>query len=162
MQVEQEPGLMAIGYPLRPDSEGCVRIRSADPQDSLDIDPGYLISEHDRATSIAVFRCLRRLMSTHPLARWIEEETMPGDRVDSDQEILHAVLTEGGSGYHSVGTAAMGPGAADVLDPSLKVRGVSGLRVIDASALPLLVSGNLAGPVMALASRGADLIRSSA
>jgi choline dehydrogenase-like flavoprotein len=79
--------------------------------------------------------------------------------VESDQEILDYVLTVGSAGYHAVGTCAMGPDDEDVVDSRLRVRGVAGLRVVDASVLPVLVSGNLNGPITALAWRAADLIR---
>ncbi len=82
--------------------------------------------------------------------------------MQSDGEILDAGLTLGGCGYHAIGTCAMGPNDDDVVDPALRVRGVSGLRVVDASVLPVMVSGNLNGPVSALAWRAADLIADGA
>lgn len=158
MQVEQEPGLMAIGYQLRPDSQGSIHVTSDDPLAPLDIDPGYLSSAHDRTVSVAVFRGVRRLLATEPLAQWIEHETVPGPGVHSAQEIIETGLVGGGSGYHATGTAAMGPHENDVVDARLRVRGVAGLRVADASVLPMPVSGNLNGPVAALAWRAADVI----
>lgn len=94
----------------------------------------------------------------HELAKGIAHETVPGPAVQSDQEILDAGLTMGGCGYHAIGTCAMGPDDADVVDPGLRVRGVKQLRVVDASVLPIMVSGNLNGPISALAWRAADLI----
>jgi choline dehydrogenase-like flavoprotein len=158
LRVEQEPGVMCIGYLLRPDSEGSVRITSADPDASLDIDAGYFATEHDRTTAVGVFRAMRRLFATGPLAKRIERETLPGPAVQSDQEIIDAGLTMGGCGYHAIGTCAMGPADDDVVDPRLRVRGVENLRVVDASVLPIMISGNLNGPVSALAWRAADLI----
>lgn len=158
MQIEQEPGLIAIAYQLRPDSAGSIRITSDDPHAPLDIDPGYFSTTHDRTTSVAAFRGLRRLLATEPLARRIEHETVPGPGVRTDQEILEAGLVGGGSGYHASGTAAMGPEDDDVVDARLRVRGVAGLRVADASVLPIPISGNLNGPVAALAWRAADHI----
>ena len=162
LRVEQEPGMMCIGYLLRPDSEGSVRITSADPDAPLDIDANYFATEHDRGTAVGVFRAMRRLFATGPLATRIEGETMPGPAVQSDQEILDAGLTMGGCGYHAIGTCAMGPDENDVVDPRLRVRGVTNLRVVDASVLPIMVSGNLNGPVSALAWRAADLITEEA
>lgn len=158
MQIESDPGLIAIGYQLRPESTGSIHITSDDPHAPLDIDPGYFSTAHDRTTSAAVFRGLRRLLATEPLAQRIEHETVPGPGVRTEQEIIEAGLVEGGSGYHASGTAAMGPRDDDVVDARLRVRGVSGLRVADASVLPVPVSGNLNGPVAALAWRAADLI----
>jgi len=158
LEIEQEPGMMGIGYALRPDSEGHVRITSADPEAPLDIDTNYFATERDRTTAVDVFRGLRRLFGTGPLAKRIESETLPGAAVDTDQEILDFEWTVGSAGYHAVGTCAMGPNDDDVVDPRLRVRGVSSLRVVDASVFPTLVSGNLNGPVTALAWRAADFI----
>jgi choline dehydrogenase-like flavoprotein len=158
LQIEQDPGMMCIGYVLRPDSEGGVHITSADPDAPLDIDANYLATEHDRAVSVDVFRGLRRLFATGPLAKRIEQETIPGPAVQGEQEIIDAGLVAGTPGYHAVRTCAMGPNDDDVVDAWLRVRGVSNLRVVDASVLPNMVSGNLGGPVSALAWRAADLI----
>jgi choline dehydrogenase len=158
IQVEREPGIMCIAYMLRPDSEGGVRITSADPDASLEIDPGYFATEHDRTTSVDVLRAVRRLFSTEPLTERIAYETAPGHEVQADQEIIDAGLVAGSCGYHAIGTAAMGPNDEDVVDSRLRVRGVADLRVIDASVLPIMVSGNLNGPVAALAWRAADYI----
>ena len=98
------------------------------------------------------------MLATEPLARRIEHETVPGPGARTDQEILEAGLVGGGSGNHASGTAAMGPEDDDVVDARLRVRGVAGLRVVDASVLPIPISGNLNGPVAALAWRAADLM----
>ena len=158
LEVEREPGMFGIGYTLRPDSEGSIRITSADVDAPLDIDANYFATEHDRTTTVDVFRTLRRLFGTGPLAKRIERETLPGPAVDTDQEILDFGLTVGSAGYHAIGTCAMGPDDGDVVDPRLRVRGVTNLRVVDASVLPVMVSGNLNGPVSALAWRAADFI----
>ncbi|WP_338597788.1 GMC family oxidoreductase N-terminal domain-containing protein [Saccharopolyspora sp. SCSIO 74807] len=158
IQLEQEPGMVCIAYLLRPDSAGGVRITSADPDAPLDIDPGYFSTEHDRTTSAAAFRVIRGLFGTAPLAQRIEHEISPGDDVQTDREIIDAGLLGGACGYHASGTAAMGPNDDDVVDSRLRVRGVAGLRVVDASVLPIMVSGNLNGPVTALAWHAADYI----
>lgn len=158
LQIEQEPGMMAVAYMLRPRSEGGVRITSADPDADLDIDPGYFAVEHDRTTSVDVFRGMRRMFAAEPLAKRIAHELVPGSDVDTDAQILDAALVMGGCGYHAVGTCGMGPAGEDVVDPRLRVRGVRDLRVVDASVLPIMVAGNLAGPVTALAWRAADFI----
>lgn len=162
LQIESEPGMMAVGYCLRPDSEGRLAITSADPDAPLDIDPNYLATDHDRDVSIGAFRSMRRLFATAPLAGHIDHETLPGPSVQSDDNIIDAGLITGGCGYHTVGTCAMGPDKADVVDPTLRVRGVQDLRVVDASVFPTMISGNLNGPVTALAWRAADLILADA
>jgi choline dehydrogenase len=158
VQLEREPGMICIGFILRPDSEGSLHVTSADPDAPLDIHANYFATEHDRTTAVDVFRAIRRLFATGPLAERIEHETVPGPAVRADQEIIDAGLTMGGCGYHTIGTCAMGPSVDDVVDARLRVRGVTNLRVVDASVLPIMVSGNLNGPVTALAWRAADVI----
>lgn len=160
--VERAPGVQAIGYVLRPDSEGSVTITSADPDAPLDIDAGFLTTAHDREKSVALFHTMRRLFSQPPIAHSLVGETRPGPEVVTDQAIIDAGLDEGYCGYHAVGTCAMGPNDDDVVDSSLRVRGVRNLRVMDASVMPTMVSGNLNGPVMAMAWRAADLILAEA
>ncbi|MBE9375364.1 GMC family oxidoreductase N-terminal domain-containing protein [Saccharopolyspora sp. HNM0983] len=162
IEVERDPGVLCIAYPLRPDSRGTARITSADPDAPLDIDPGYLTTEHDRTTSADAFRIIRRLFGTEPLAARIERETAPGPQARTDEQIVEAGLLGGSAGYHAIGTAAMGPADADVVDSRLRVRGVAGLRVVDASVLPIMPSGNTNGPITALAWRAADMIRDDA
>jgi choline dehydrogenase len=158
LRMEREPGMLCLGFTLRPDSEGSLRITSADPDGPLDIDANYFATEHDRTTAVQVFRSVRRLFATEPLADRIAHETLPGRGVQADAEIIDAGLTSGSCGYHAIGTCAMGPDDDDVVDPRLRVRGVPNLRVVDASVLPIMVSGNLNGPVTALAWRAADFI----
>ena len=145
--------MMCVAFVLRPDSEGSIRITSAEPDAPLDINPNYFATAHDRTTAVGVFHGVRRLFATAPLAQRLERETAPGPAVQSDREILDAGLGTGNSGYHAIGTCAMGPDDDDVVDPRLRVRGVANLRVVDASVLPIMISGNLNGPVSALAWR---------
>lgn len=101
---------------------------------------------------------MRELFATDPIAKRITVETLPGPAVRDDDEIIDAALAHGYCGYHAMGTCAMGPHDDDVVDPRLRVRGVANLRVVDASVLPVMVSGNLNGPVMAIAWHASDLI----
>ncbi|HIZ37746.1 MAG TPA: GMC family oxidoreductase N-terminal domain-containing protein [Candidatus Ruania gallistercoris] len=158
IQVEREPGMLCIAYQLHPTSEGSIRITSPDPDVAADIDPGYLTTAADRARSVDVVRTVRRLFATTPLQEWIDHETVPGAQVQTDGDIIDDGLRTGGAGYHAIGTAAMGPQEDDVVDSALRVRGVAGLRVVDASVLPTMVSGNLNGPVMAMAWLAAERI----
>jgi choline dehydrogenase len=162
LQIESEPGMLCLGFILRPDSEGSIHVTSDDPDAPADIDTNYYATEHDRTTAIDIFRAMRRLIATEPLAQRIERETVPGHAAQADQEIIDAGLTIGTPGYHAIGTCAMGPDDDDVVDARLRVRGVTKLRVVDASVLPIMVSGNLNGPISALAWRAADFIVDSA
>jgi choline dehydrogenase len=158
LPLEREPGVNCLGHVIRPDSEGSVRIRSADPHAPPDIVANYLTSEHDRRVGVAVFRRMRELFATNPIAKRITVETLPGPSVRDDEEIIDAALEHGYCGYHAMGTCAMGPHDDDVVDAQLRVRGVANLRIVDASVLPVMLSGNLNGPVMAIAWHAADLI----
>jgi choline dehydrogenase len=158
--LEREPGVQAIGYVLRPDSEGSLAITSADPAAPLDIEPNFFTTRHDRDTGVAVFRAMRELFGQEPISQSLVRELVPGPDVTSDEDIIDAGLNEGYCGYHAVGTCAMGPADDDVVDPMLRVRGVDKLRVMDCSIMPTMVSGNLNGPAMAMAWRAADLILS--
>jgi len=156
--VEREPGVSCVGYALNPTSEGSLAITSSDPDAPLDLDPGYLRSESDREAGAAVFRRMRDLFAAEPIASRLKHETLPGPGVRSDDEIIDAALDQGFCGYHTIGTCAMGPSDDDVVDSRLRLRGFEGVRVVDASILPTMVSGNLNGPVMAMAWHAADLI----
>jgi choline dehydrogenase-like flavoprotein len=157
--LEREPGVQCIGFISRPDSEGRVRITSADPSALPEVTAEYYTTEHDRRVGLGLFRKMRELFAASPIAKRIDHETLPGGAVVDDQAIIDSALEHGYCGYHAIGTCAMGPGDDDVVDPQLRVRGVDGLRVMDASVLPVMVSGNLNGPVMVMAARLAQLLR---
>jgi choline dehydrogenase-like flavoprotein len=158
--LERAPGIQAIGYILRPDSEGYVAITSADPAAPMVIEPNFFSTQHDRDAGVAVFRTMRELFSQEPISQYLARELTPGPDVNNDAEIIDAGLNEGYCGYHAVGTCAMGPADDDVVDPTLQVRGVDKLRIMDCSIMPTMVSGNLNGPAMAMAWHAADLILS--
>jgi choline dehydrogenase-like flavoprotein len=156
--VESEPGMQCIGYILRPDSEGSIVITGDSVDAPLDIDPRFFESAHDRQVGVDLFRKMRELFALEPIAARLKSETVPGAAVQDDQQIIDAGLNLGYCGYHAIGTAAMGPADTDVVDGELRVRGVSNLRVVDCSVMPTMVSGNLNGPMMAMAWRAADRI----
>jgi choline dehydrogenase len=158
--LEREPGLQCIGFIMRPDSEGRVRITSAEAAAPVEITAEYYTTEHDQSVGVGLFRKMRELFAASPIAKRIQAETLPGSTVVDDRAILDSALEHGYCGYHAIGTCAMGPDDSDVVDSQLRVRGVQGLRVMDASVLPVMVSGNLNGPVMAMAARLADMLRS--
>ena len=157
--VERDPGLMCIGYVLRPTSEGTIEITTPDPASHPRITPNFFTTDHDRQVGVATFHTMRELFATAPIAQHIATETTPGADVTTDQQIIDAALDDGYCGYHAVGTCAMGPNDDDAVDPRLRVRGVKALRVMDASVLPTMISGNLNAPIMAMAWRAADVIR---
>ncbi|MCZ2816307.1 GMC family oxidoreductase [Modestobacter sp. VKM Ac-2984] len=157
--VENRPGFSLLGFTLRPTSTGSVHIRSADPTVPPRIVPNYLSTEHDRSVSIAMFRKMRALVAQSPIADLVDSEIQPGRAVEDDESVLNAGFLYGGTGYHSSGAVAMGPDDASPVDSRLRVRGVDGLRVVDVSVMPAMLSGNLNAPAMAMAWRAAELIR---
>lgn len=156
---ENAPGMQCYSYLLRPTSKGSVLITGNDPAAPLAIDANYLATEDDRRTAVAGTRALRHIVQQAAFgALVVGEVERTRDRV-SDDEILDLYRTDGQSGYHAVGTAAMGPDDSAVVDDRLRVRGVEGLRVMDCSIFPEIPSGNTNAPTMAAAWRASDLIR---
>lgn len=158
VEIDKQPGLTIGGYFLRPESQGEVRIQSTDATVPPQINANYLSAEIDRTSAIALFRWFRRLAAQPVLKPFIVSELTPGAEVESDEQILAALRRFGQTAYHVSGTCRMGADSASVLDPQLRVRGVEGLRVVDTSIMPCLVSGNTNAPAMAIAMRAAELI----
>ena len=147
-----------FGYPLRSRSEGRVAITSADPAQPAMVEAGYLTDPYDCAVTLGMHRFLRRWMG-HPLmAAMGVTEREPTRSLESDDEILAAFRQIGQAGFHACGTCRMGDFADAVLDEKLRVKGASGLRVVDGSIMPAMVSANTNAPIMASAWHAADLI----
>ena len=154
---DSAPGLGFMGYPLRSDSQGQIRITSRDPSQPPAIRANFLTTEHDRRVIVDLFRYARRLLDQPALKPFIVAETHPGPAVQTDDEIV-AACHQDGTCMHTVGTCRMGIDEHAVVDPDLRVRGVDGLRVVDCSIMPTQISGNTNGPVMAIAWRAAERI----
>lgn len=152
------PAITASVVPLRPDSRGHVRITSSDPTVAPEISPNYLSTESDRLTAARAIRLTRKIMAAEPMARYRPEEFRPGAAGDSDAELAEAAGRVGSTIFHPVGTARMGPDPESVVDPTLKVREIKGLRVVDASIMPRIISGNTNSPTIMIAEKAADLI----
>ena len=146
---------------LRPESRGEVRINSPDPLQPPTIIPNYLSSENDQRVAVESFKVARKIAQSSTLIKYITDEYIPGDSYTSDNELLEAAKNNSQSIYHPVGTCKMGNDASSVVDDQLRVRGVSGLRVVDASIMPELVSGNTNAPTMMIAEKAADMILSA-
>ena len=155
---EKEPGAQLYSYMLRPVSEGTVLVSSPDPTVPLNIAPAYLEADIDRETHIAGTRYIRRIMEQKALEPYVVGETSATAWAQSDDEILQLYRERGHSGYHAVGTAAMGPDEADVVDSRLRVRGVEGLRIVDCSIFREVPSGNTNAPTMAAAWRLSEMM----
>ena len=159
MELEKEPGLTIAPCQLRPESRGSVHLKSLDPGAHPAIRPNYLADPLDREVIVAGLKFGRHLAATDPLAAFVDHETAPGADLRSDDELLGYARARGTTIYHPVGTCAMGRGSHAVVDPELRVIGVEGLRVVDASIMPRLVSGNTNAPTIMIAEKAADLIR---
>ena len=155
-------GFTLAYYPFRPTSRGHVRIKSKDPLAAPAMQANYLSTEYDRCMMIAGARMARALTATPSFSPYVLEEYQPGPSVQSDEAILDAVRDTGASGYHPVGTCRMGRDAGAVVDPRLRVHGVQGLRVVDASVMPTLVSGNTNAATIMIAEKAADMVREDA
>jgi choline dehydrogenase-like flavoprotein len=147
---------------LRPRSVGSVRLASADPADEPLIDPCYLSEPKDREMAVRQVRTIREILGQPEMARYIDRERLPGADVGTDEQILTYVRQYGCCDYHPVGTCRMGTDEDAVVDPDLRVRGLRHLRVVDASIMPRLTSGNTMAPTMMIAEKGADLVRADA
>ncbi len=146
---------------LNPTSRGHIRIRSADFRDAPCITPNYLATEEDRQIAAESLRQVRQIMEQPAMARYEPEEYKPGVQYQSDEELAHLAGDIASTIFHPVGTAKMGaPEDADaVVDPRLRVRGVGGLRVVDASIMPMITSGNTNAPTLMIAEKAAAWIQ---
>jgi len=156
--LDRQHSIQIFGYPLRSRSEGELRITAADPAAPPRIRPGYLTDPYDCAVTVAMHRYIREWMRQPAIAPMVEREKEPGASLQTDDEILAAYRATGQAGLHACGTCRMGDFADAVVDDHLRVRGVEGLRVIDGSVMPTMVSANTNGPIMALAWRAAERV----
>jgi len=154
------PAITASVCQLRPASRGSIRARSADAFQAPEIKPNYLSDPYDRAVAANAIRVTRRIMSMPALQAFQPEEFKPGATYQSEEELIQAAGEIGTTIFHPVGTAKMGPDddANAVVDHRLRVRGVEGLRVIDASVMPCITSGNTNSPTLMIAERGAEMV----
>ena len=154
------PAITASICNLRPHSRGTVTLRSSDAGAAPMIDPNYLAAAEDRQVAAEALRLVRHIVAQPPLSRYRPEEYRPGALHTTDEELMKAAGDLGTTIFHPVGTAKMGV-ASDpmaVVDERLRLFGVEGLRVIDASVMPKITSGNTAAPTMMIAEKGAAMI----
>lgn len=159
-KLDDEPGFTIASWQQRPESKGWLRAKSADPFEKPLIQPNYLAEEEDRRVILAGMKLARRLMRTEPLAPYFDFEQYPGDKVQSDDELMQVAKERGTTTFHPMGTCRMGPESdpTAVVDDQLRVRGMDGLRVIDASIMPTMLSANLNAAAMMIGEKGADLV----
>lgn len=151
-------GCGLLSWPSRPRSRGVVELASADPQAPPRVDPRYLSDAYDIEVGVAGIEQSREILSQAPMAAYDARECFPGAATTGREALLQSLREHGRTGYHLVGTCAMGDGDLSVVDPQLRVRGVAGLRVCDSSVMPQLVSSNTQATVVMIAERASDLV----
>jgi choline dehydrogenase len=155
----QGPGYQVHVGPMYSDARGSVQIRSTDPREAPALRFNYLSTEQDRREWVEAIRVARRILNQPAFAAYNGGEISPGPQVETDEQILEWVRHDAETALHPTCTAKMGTGPDAVLDPrSMRVHGVQGLRVVDASAFPYVTNGNTYAPTMMVAEKGADLI----
>lgn len=160
--LDKHPGMTIGVSQLRPRSKGSIHIQSADPDVMPAIRPNFLAQEEDRQSLINGMKIARRIMQQPAMQAYIDTEVSPGTGVRSDSQWLDFARANGQTIYHPLGTCRMGEDDNAVVDSDLRVRGLKGLRIVDASVMPTMVSGNIQGAVMVVAERAADLILGAA
>jgi choline dehydrogenase len=158
-RLEQQPGMTIVVCAVRPDSRGTIMARSADPFAPPAIRPNYLSVASDEQVLLSGTRHARRIFAASPLARHSAAETMPGPDATSEDRLIDFMHRAGMNLHHPVGTCRMGDDPMAVVDPRLRVRGVDGLRVIDASVMPTVTTGNTNAPTIMIGEKGAAMIR---
>jgi len=159
--LDDYPGMTAGGWQHRPESTGHVRARSTDVFEDPVINPNYLADPMDRRVMLAALRLVRKLLGTPEMAPFVERETLPGPQAQTDDELLDFARANGSTCYHLIGTARMGPATdpSAVVDDQLRVHGMEGLRVADASVMPSMPSANTYATTLMIAEKAADMIR---
>jgi choline dehydrogenase len=155
-------GFTASICQLRPESRGSVKIRSADASMPPEIRINYLATDTDRTTNVEGLKILRKILHAPALKPFVAAEVEPGLAIDSDADLLTYCRQRGGTIYHPTSTCRMGNDPLAVVDQRLRVKGVEGLRVVDGSIMPDLVSGNTNAPIVAIAEKASDMILADA
>ncbi len=158
MELDDLPGLTIAPCQVRPESRGWIRIKSPDGSVYPAIQPNYLSDPLDQEVAVASLKWGRKIASQKALEPYIDHEMLPGEMMQSDEMLLGFAKMAGSTLYHPVGTCQMGHGPQAVVDTQLRVHGVQGLRVIDASVMPRLISGNTNAPTIMIAEKAADMI----
>jgi choline dehydrogenase len=160
-QLDCMPGFSIAAWPQRPESSGWVRAKTSNPFDKPIIQPNYLSSENDIRVLLSGIRLSRRIMNSEALSPFFDYEVYPGNKSRSDHELLEIARKRSTTCYHLMGTCKMGPvtDRTAVVDNNLKVHGIRKLRIIDASIMPMIPSANINASVLAVAEKGASLIK---
>ncbi|MCU0868574.1 MAG: GMC oxidoreductase, partial [Burkholderiales bacterium] len=156
--LDRAPGMTIGVTQLRPESRGSIHAKSRDPFDAPDIRPNFLSADVDQRCLVDAMKLARHVVGQPALRAFVDHEMNPGPQIVDDADWLAFARANGQTIYHPIGTCRMGEDAHAVVDARLKVRGLAGLRVIDASVMPRMVSGNTQAAVMMVAERGAGFV----
>jgi choline dehydrogenase len=143
---------------LRPESRGTIKLKSADPRQHPEIKPNYLSTENDRQTTLEGMKLARRISQQPAFAKYVKQEREPGADRLSDDELMAFARERGSTIFHPTSTCRMGPDDRAVVDERLRVKGLAGLRVVDCSIMPFVVSGNTNAPAIMIAEKASDMI----
>jgi choline dehydrogenase len=160
--LDRQPGMTLTVYQCRPESKGSIHAKSSDPLGAPSIRPNYLADPMDQRVLLDGMKIGRRIISNRVLDKYRAYEMNPGDKVQTDDEWLNFARENGQTTYHVIGTCKMGQDPMAVVDDELRVRGIAGLRVVDASVMPTVPSGNTNAAVIMIAEKGADMIKAGA
>ncbi len=160
--MHKVPGCSLSTIPCRPESRGWIRIKSSDISVPPALQPNYLATQGDRDTVVAGLRVARAIFQTKAMREFVTEELLPGAAATSDEALLAHTRQTAGTTYHQTSTCTMGTHPMAVVDPQLRVHGVTGLRVIDAAVMPTVISGNTNAATIMIAEKGADMILAAA
>jgi choline dehydrogenase len=155
------PGFTLMAFQLRPESRGEIKLKSSSPQERPSIRPNYLSADVDQRTIVAGLRLCRRLLADPHLRRFVEAEYSPGNTIETDDELLEYARAMGSTVFHPTSTCRMGSDPLAVVDQSLHVHGIHGLRVVDASIMPTVISGNTNAATIMIAEKAADFVRNA-
>lgn len=158
-KLDTKPGMTSGLWQMRPESRGAVEANSADPREQPSINPNYLAEDRDRRTVIAALRLARDWFNSPALKRYVVAESVPGADVQTDDELLHYARQFGTTVFHATCSCRMGPDPMSVVDDRLRVHGMEGLRVIDASVMPAVTSTNTNAPTIMIAEKGAVMLK---
>jgi choline dehydrogenase len=161
-RLESAPGMTVAVCVVRPDSRGRIMARSPDPAAAPAIEPNYLSALADMAALLSGVATTRAIFAQPPLASHSAAETAPGPEIRSEEALADFARAAGSNLHHPVGTCRMGEDPMAVVDSRLKVRGIEGLRVIDASVMPTVTTGNTNAPTIMIGEKGAQMIREDA
>ncbi|MDR5798177.1 GMC family oxidoreductase N-terminal domain-containing protein [Caballeronia sp. LZ008] len=162
VEVDSYDAISGSVYRVRPASRGYIGLESADPLVPPLVQPNYLAESEDVDATVEGIKAFRRILATHPLSSKVRGEIAPGSAIATDDDLSDYVRSQGGSVFHPAGTCKMGSDPMAVVDNQLRVRGVERLRVVDASIMPVVTSGNTNAPTIMIGEKAADLVKASA